>query len=159
MERIRISSKTSIFEWNNDVSVNVLAIGGGKEMLYILRKAVFDNLRRMANLLLIAGEEKKHYATIKNLSQLLRSSNSEDQHKHYFCHNCLQGFHSKESRNKHFEYCTDHEAVTIDMPKENSFMRFHSGQYKFEVPFVIYADFKAILQMPMVRLELAIPQL
>ena len=32
------------------------------------------------------------------------------------------------------------------MPKENYFMRFHSGQYKFKVPFIIYADFKKILQ-------------
>ena len=32
------------------------------------------------------------------------------------------------------------------MPGENSFMRFQSGQYQFKVPFVIYADFEAILQ-------------
>ena len=32
------------------------------------------------------------------------------------------------------------------MPQENSFMRFHSGQYHFKVPFVIYANFEAILQ-------------
>ena len=32
------------------------------------------------------------------------------------------------------------------MPKENSFMKFHSGQYQFKVPFIIYADFEAILQ-------------
>ena len=32
------------------------------------------------------------------------------------------------------------------MPEENSFMRFHSGQYKFKVLFVICADFEAILQ-------------
>ena len=32
------------------------------------------------------------------------------------------------------------------MPQENSFMRFHSGQYQFKVPFIIYTDFKVILQ-------------
>ena len=32
------------------------------------------------------------------------------------------------------------------MPEENSFLRFHSGQYQFEVPFAIYADFEVILQ-------------
>ena len=32
------------------------------------------------------------------------------------------------------------------MPDKNSFIRFHSGQYQFKVPFVIYADFEAILQ-------------
>ena len=32
-----------IFERKNDVSVNVLAIGGGKEKLYILIKSKFDS--------------------------------------------------------------------------------------------------------------------
>ena len=81
------------------------------------------------------------------LNQLLRSSNSEHQHKHYICLNCLQGFHSEESRNKHFECCIDHEAVRIDIHKESSFMRFRSGQYQFKVPFIIYTDFEAILQV------------
>ena len=31
------------------------------------------------------------------------------------------------------------------MPKQNSFVRFHSWQYQFKVPLVIYADFAAIL--------------
>ena len=126
--------------------MNILVIGGGKEKNYIRRKAKSDNQRKTANLLLIANDEKKHYATIKNLSQLLGSSNSSDGHQHHFCLNCLQAFHSEESRNKHFKYCVDQEAVRIDMPQENSFVRFHSRQYQFMVPFVIYANFKAILQ-------------
>ena len=92
--------KISIFEWKNNLSVNVLAIAG--EKLYIFRKVMFDG-QRMANLLLIAQEGKKHYATIKNLSWLLTSSNSEHQHQQHFCLNCLQGFHSEASRNKHFK--------------------------------------------------------
>ena len=32
------------------------------------------------------------------------------------------------------------------MPEENSFVRFHSGQYQFKVLFAIYTDFKAILK-------------
>ena len=40
----------------------------------------------------------------------------------------------------------DNEAVRIDMPEENSFVRFHSGQYQFKVPFAIYSDFEAILE-------------
>ena len=38
------------------------------------------------------------------------------------------------ARNKHFEYYEDNEAVRVDMPKENSFVRFHHGQYQFKVP-------------------------
>ena len=66
-----------VFKWNNNISVNVLATGGGKENLYILRKAKFNDQRKTTNLLLIAREGKRHYLTIKNLSQLLASSNSE----------------------------------------------------------------------------------
>ena len=32
------------------------------------------------------------------------------------------------------------------MPQENFFMRLHSGQYQFKVPFIIYLDFEVILQ-------------
>ena len=55
---------------------------------------------------------------------------------------------SQRSIQKHYEYCIDHEAVRIDMSEENSFVRFHSGQYQlqFKAPFAIYADFEAILR-------------
>ena len=81
---------------------NILAIGGGKEKLYILRKAEFNNQRKTANLLPIVEDENRHYVAIKNLSQLLASSNSERQHKHYFCVNCIQGFQSENTKDKHF---------------------------------------------------------
>ena len=104
------------------------------------QKVLFDG-QKMANLLLIANDEKKHYAAIKNLSRLLASSNSDGKRREYFCLNCLQGFHSQASRDKHFEYCVDNVAVMINMSEEHSFVRFHR-QYQFKVPFIIYADFK-----------------
>ena len=95
--------------------VNVLGIEGGKEKLYILRKAKFNG-QRLANLLLIDQEGKKHYSVIKNLCQLLGSSN---EHRQQFFLNCLQGFHSEATRDKHYEYCIDNESVRIDMTEEN----------------------------------------
>ena len=136
-------NKIGIFERNN-MSVNVLAIAD--EKLCTLRKAKFDTQRRTASLLLIDQEGKRHYVVIKNLSRLLSSSNGEHQDQPHFCLNCLQGFHIKESRNKHFKYCVDHKAVRISTPQENSFVRFHSGQYQFKVPFVVCTDYEAILQ-------------
>ena len=32
------------------------------------------------------------------------------------------------------------------MPKKSSFVKFHDGQYQFKVPFVMYADFEAVLK-------------
>ena len=144
----------SIFEWNNDISVNVLAVKGkgeeeeveGEGEFYIVRKSKFDNQRRGVDLLLLEDGKKRHYAAIKNLSRLLGSSNSKIKRREYFCRNCLQGFPSEEAKNKHLNYCLDNEAVRIEMPTENPIVKFHSGQYQFEVPFVMYADFEAILQ-------------
>ena len=66
--------------------------------------------------------------------------------KQHFCLNCLQGFSSEISRDKHFEYCKDKETVRIEMRKEGSLVKFHDGQYQFKVSFIMYADFEAILE-------------
>ena len=64
----------------------------------------------------------------------------------YFCLNCLQGFCSELSRDKHYEYFKDNEAVKIEMPEPGSFIEFHDGQNQFKVPFMMYADFEVILR-------------
>ena len=66
--KIKRLNQISVFKQNNNISVNVLAIGGGKEKLYILRRAKFNSRRRTTNLLLIVKDEKRHYTAIKNLS-------------------------------------------------------------------------------------------
>ena len=134
-----------IFERSKDVLVNVLVVEGeGK--FYILKKSKFVEGRKVVDLLLLEDGKKRHYAAIKNLSRLLGSSNSRDGHQQHICRNCLQGFHSEATRNKHFEYCKDNEVVKIEMPTEKPFVKFDSGQCQFEVPFVIYVDFDTILQ-------------
>ena len=61
-------------------------------------------------------DSEDHYTAIKSLSRLLGNSNSKHGHKQHFCLNCLQGFHSKESRDS------------------------------LKVPFVMYGDFEANLK-------------
>ena len=146
-------SSIGIFERNNDISVNVLAVKSkGEEEgtsknegeFYIVRKSKLDK-PKVVDLLLIEDGKKRHYAAIKNLSRLLGGGNSKNGHRQHFCRNCLQGFHSEESKNKHFEYCINNEAVRIEMPEKGSLVKFRSGHQQFKVPFVIYADFEAIL--------------
>ena len=96
--------------------------------------------------MLITDGEKRHYTAIKSLTRLLASSNSKPKHKQHFCLNCLEGFNLEERRDKHFEYCKDNKAVRIEMPEEGSFVEFHDGQNQFKVPFIMYADFEAILK-------------
>ena len=63
-----------------------------------------------------------------------------------FCMNCLQGFPTEISRDKHFGYCKDNETVRIEMPKDGSFMKLHNGQYQFKAPFIMCADLEANLE-------------
>ena len=136
-------NKISVFEKKNDASVNVLALKGSG--IYIARKSE-RKASKNVNLLLITNGKHRHYMAINSLSRLLGSRNSKHSHKQYFCLHCLQGFHSELSRDKHYEYCKDNEAVKIEMPKPGSFVEFHDGQNQFKVPFRMYTDFEAILR-------------
>ena len=131
------------FEKKNGIPVNVLGVKG--QQICICRKNKLTN-RESVNLLLITDGEKIHYTVVKSLTRLLRSSNSKHKCKQHFCMNCLQGFSLEESRDKYYEYCKDNESVRIEMPKEGSFIEFHDGQDQFKVPYIMYADFEAILK-------------
>ena len=129
------------FESSNEISVNVLAVDN--KQIYICRKgAEYD---RVANLMLITDGAKNHYVAIRSLSRLLSSQNSKHKESQHFWINCLQGFASEESRDEHYIYCRDNEAVRVEMPKR-PIVEYCDGQYQRRVPFVIYADFESILQ-------------
>ena len=40
----------------------------------------------------------------------------------------------------------DNEAVRVEMPNKGSTVEFYDGQNQFNVPFMMYADFEAILE-------------
>ena len=75
------------FETRNNISVNVLAVEGGD--IYIQRKGW--RMGREINLLMVTEDGIRHYTTIKSLSRLLSSKNSNTKRKQHFCMNCLQG--------------------------------------------------------------------
>ena len=78
----------SKFEFRNQISINLLAIEG--KQIYICKKG--GNYERAINLMIISDSNRKHYITIKSLSRLLSSKNTNHKGKEYFCMNCLQGF-------------------------------------------------------------------
>ncbi|XP_057305351.1 uncharacterized protein LOC130642280 [Hydractinia symbiolongicarpus] len=133
------------FERNNpDIAVNVFFATG--KSFNILRRSAFNERENQTNLLLLTDDKKSHYVAIKNLSRLLKSEISKNHGKMSFCLNCLQGFQTIESRDKHYAYCKDNEAVKITMPSENEkWLYYQDGQQQFKVPFVIYADFESLL--------------
>ena len=108
-----VSTKDSgLFEINNDVSINVLAVKGRE--IYIHRKS--RRVGREINWLFIHEDGINHYTAIKSLSRLLSSKNSNTKHKQHFCTNCLQGLTRELSRDQHQVYCEDNETVRVKMP-------------------------------------------
>ena len=130
------------FEFRNQISINLLAIEG--KQIYICRKG--GNYKRIINLMLITGNNRKHYVAIKSLSRLLSSQNTKHKGKEYFCMNCLQGFNEESSRDEHLDYCINNESVKVEMPHKKPIVQYSDGQFQFKVPFIMYADFESIQQ-------------
>ncbi|XP_057301757.1 uncharacterized protein LOC130636145 [Hydractinia symbiolongicarpus] len=135
----------SKFEKNNpDIAVNVLYVTG--KTFNILCRSTHNEREKQVNLLLLTDIKKSHYIAIENLSRLLGSKISKNHAKMHFCMNCLQAFPTIESRDKHYEYCMDNEAVKIAMPTEQEkWLYYKDGQQQFKVPFAIYTDFESLL--------------
>ena len=123
------------FETRNNVSVNVLAVEDRD--IHIHRKG--QRMGREINLLMVSEDGINHYAVIKSLSRLLKSSNTKHKCKQHFCMNCLQGFTQESSRDQHQDYCEDNESVRVEMLKQGSTIEFKDGQNQFRVPFIMYA--------------------
>ena len=129
-----------VFETKNNISVNVLAVEGRD----IHRKDWQTG--REINLLLISEGGIQHYIAIKSSSRLLTRRNTKHMCKRYFCNNCLQGFTQELKRDQHYSYCIDNETVRVEMPQKGSTVEFYDGHNQFKVPFMMYADFEAILE-------------
>ena len=114
--------------------------------VYVLRNS--ENMNREHNviLLLIKEEGVNHYCLVKDLSRLLSSQVSKHHGKKYFCMRCLNPFNDQKALDKHEEYCSNHEAVKIIMPKKGTMLRFENYHRGERVPFVIYADFESCIK-------------
>ena len=55
----------------------------------------------------------------KNKSRLLSNLNEKTQHTYHYCMNCLNGFRTASTRNKHDEHCSTNGHVKIKIPTEN----------------------------------------
>ena len=130
------------FESRNQISVNILA--EENKQIYICRKGA--NYECIANLMLITEGNRKHYVVIKSLSRLLSSKNNKHNGTQYFCMNCLQGYSNESSRDEHFRYCANNEAVCIEISRRKPIVEYSDGQYQYKVPFIMYADFESILK-------------
>ena len=96
--------------------------------------------------MLIEKDGVLHYCLVNNQSHLLSSQVSKHKEKSYFCDRCLNPFCCEQSLNKHLEYCSNHEAVKIELPKKGDILKF-KNYYKGErIPFMIYADTESLIK-------------
>ena len=62
---------------------------------------------------------------------------------YHFCMKCLNGFSTGSTREKHYEYYGRNSHVEVKMPsKKEKWLQFHDEKYQFQVPLMLYADFK-----------------
>ena len=130
---------------NPEISISVLGYNE-EEKVYPLKVSKYTGCEHDIVLLLIKDEEKSHYCLVKNISALLSSQINNNEHKRYFCLNCINSFNSLDSLVKHKEYCYNNESVKISMPPPNTFLRFKNFRYSEKAPFAIYADFESLIK-------------
>ena len=121
---------------NPTISITVLWYKG--KSVYPLRNS--DNMDREHKivLMLIEKDGVQHYCLVKNVSRLLSSQVSKHNGKKYFCLRCLNPFWCEQSLNKHVEYCGNHEAVKIEMPKKGTILKFENYYKGEKAPIIFY---------------------
>ena len=81
------------------------------------------------------------------MSRLLTHELSKHGTRRYYCLRCLNSFHAVESLQKHELYCSNHDAVKVEIPdEEHNILSFRNHNNSLRISFVIYADFEAFTQ-------------
>ena len=130
---------------NPEISITVLGYNQD-ERVYPLKVSKYTGCEHDIVLLLIKDEEKSHYCLVKDTSALLTSQINNHKGTSHICLNCINGFKSIDSLNKHKEYCYNNECVKIVMPPPGTYLKFKNFRYSERTPFVIYADFESLIK-------------
>ena len=130
-------------EKQNSINVNVF----GYELkqpypIYVSKEKYQDHME----LLLITKDENKHYVLMKDFNKFMYNQTKHKERKH-FCMHCLQGFSREDVLTEHIPNCIAiNGEQAIKMPKEGDEVHFRNFQKQQAAPFVIYADFEALLE-------------
>ena len=130
-------------KWNS-IRINVFGYEDGQPFPIHISKETFED---QMNVLLVTKDEKKHYVLIKDFNLFMYNQSKHKERKH-FCMYCLQCFSSERILANHVNNClTINGAQAIDMPKQGeNILKFNNFHKQLPVPFVIYADFEAIMK-------------
>lgn len=152
-------SEISIFEKrNNNTTVNVYGLkfvkSEMKHVVYPLRVVDSEKSNHFDLLVLECGE-KSHYTYISNFSRLVRKQKTLHEGRLFICKRCFTGFDEqiKKSRlsgkaalEQHMQICGLNKPIFPILPPEGSTLKFKAWEKAQRVPFVIYADFEALLE-------------
>ncbi|XP_052854709.1 uncharacterized protein LOC128263670 [Drosophila gunungcola] len=133
------------FEKNNaDFSINIYEIDEAGEK--IIGPTVQTKERRPNHINILGidniHQNMMHYAYITNVFTLCSSQFSKAKSGGYFCENCLQCYHVKNTTHNKFE-CGK---VASFYPEPNTKTSFKGYHKKLSPPVVIYADIEAVLE-------------
>jgi len=96
--------------------------------------------------LLISDGDKKHYCWIKNFNNLLSLRTEKSHNSMHYCKRCLRGYRKIDSLYRHNEYCSQHDAQKVELPKPNTMLKFKNYNRSMRMPFVVYADFESLVK-------------
>ena len=140
---VSLKDITKFEKQNPTISVTVFRYE--RKSVYPLRSSDCADRDHKIIFLLIEGGVK-HYCLVKSLSRLLDSQTSNGKRKEHFCLRCLNPFGCQESLNKHQEYCSEYEAVKIEMPEKGTMLKFKNYNKSEKVPFIVYANFESYIK-------------
>ena len=131
-------------EKQNSIRINVFGYENGQPFPIHISKETFED---QMNPLLITKDEKKHYVLIKDFNVFMYNQSKHKEMKH-FCMYCLQCFSYERILASHVNNClTINGAQAINILKQcENILKFNNFHKQLPVPFVIYADFEAIME-------------
>ena len=139
---LKVTDVKKFDKLNCTLSINVFAIDN--KTVHPIHLTVNKEASKFINLLVIIMGENWHYTLIKNMSTLLSSQKSRNEHKKYWCYNSLHSLTSEERSKRHAEDCCKNSLQKIILPDEkHQCVEFDSVEKMLPVPFIIYADFES----------------
>ena len=139
---VRVKDISKFERLNPDLpGINVFSVNE-RNKFYPLRMAQRDP-QKTIDLFLYEEDGRYHYLLIRNFSRLFRSQiTSRTNGRIYICKRCFTHFSKEELFQRHIQYCSSNEIVSVRMPPKNSNLGFKNYFKKLPIPFVVYADFE-----------------
>lgn len=153
------------FEKQNEISINVYILRkyGNNHKVYPIHLTKFYHEKHV-NLLMVESfyideNEKElskinepleivtHYVWIKNMSRLVASQITKNEHHIHVCDRCLHYFYKKNKLDNHMVDCVKLNKTVIKLPEGmRCKLKFKNYKHAERIPFVVYADFETLLK-------------